>query len=331
MTKVKKITQADKFNSKSKPKIGLALGGGTVRGLAFIGILKVLEEEGIKVDYLAGTSAGAVIAAAYASGNSVPDLERLAHSTKWHNLLDFTKPKKGFIEGKKIEKYLNHIFKGKTFEQLDVPLTIVATEVDYGTKALFCTGSVTKAVRASISLPAIFKPYRIGNKEYMDGSLIDPVPVDILKEMGADVIIAVDLTVDIAESYVGSYKSSNFVEKLKQRFIDHQIKFIHDYVEKTTDSYLIKSLIRGFNLKNAFLTGIGKKLPRIMEIYLQATEVLMNELTKEKLRNPAIDILLIPKFEGVNWVELDKIGHIISAGEYAARKEIGKIKKMLKK
>ncbi|MBI2136436.1 patatin-like phospholipase family protein [Candidatus Woesearchaeota archaeon] len=317
--------------SEKKPKIGLALGGGTVRGLAFIGILKVLEKEGIKLDYLAGTSAGAVIAAAYAAGNSVHDLERIAYSTKWHDLLDFTKPKKGFIEGKKIERYLNHVFKRKTFEQLNIPLTIIATEVDYGTKAVFYTGSVTKAVRASISLPAIFKPYRIGNKEYMDGSLIDPVPVDILKEMGADIIIAVDLTVDIAESYVSSYKTSNFVEKLKERFIEHQIKFIHDYVEATTDSYLVKNLIRRFNLKNAFLTGIGKKLPRIMEIYLQATEILMNELTKEKLRNPVIDIVIAPKFEGVNWVELDKIGHIMEAGEIASRKQVGKIKKMLNK
>ncbi len=320
-----------KSKIKKNLKIGLALGGGTVRGMAFIGILKVLQEEGIKIDYLAGTSAGAVIAAAYAAGNSVHELERIAYSTRWHELLDFTKPKKGFIEGKKIEKYLGNIFKGKTFEQLEVPLTIVATEVDYGTKAVFYSGSVTKAVRASISLPAIFKPYRIANKEYMDGSLIDPVPADILKEMGADIIISVDLTVDISESYVSSYKPSNFVEKLKQKFIEHQIRFIHNYVERTTDSYLVKTLFHRFNLKNAFLTGIGKKLPRIMEIYLQATEILMNELTKEKLRNPAIDVIITPKFEGVNWVELDKIGHIIKAGEDAARKEVGKIKKLLNK
>ena len=315
---------------KIRPKIGLALGGGTVRGLAFIGILKVLEDEGIEIDYLAGTSAGAVIAAAYAAGNSVSELERLAHSTIWHNLLDFTKPKKGFIEGKKIERYLNNIFKKKTFEKLFVSLRIVATEVDYGKKAVFYTGSVTKAVRASISLPAIFNPYRIGSREYMDGSLIDPVPVDILKEMGADIIIAVDLSVDIAESYVGNFKTSNFVDKLKEKFIDHQIKFIREFVESASDSFLVRNFVRKFNLKNLFLEKVGKRLPRIMEIYLQANEILMNELTKEKLRNPIIDVMMKPKFVGVNWVELDKIEHIIKAGEAAARKEVGNIKKMMK-
>jgi predicted acylesterase/phospholipase RssA len=318
-----------KQKSKRRPRVGIALGGGTVRGLAFIGILRVLEEEGIQIDYITGVSAGAVIAAAYASGRSVDEIEKIAHSTKWKELLDFTKPKKGFIRGKKIEKYLRSIFLDNNFEHLKIPLRIVATEVDTGKKAVFYRGDVTSAVRASISLPAIFTPFRYGKCEYMDGSLVDPIPFDELKKMGADVVIAIDLTVDLAESYVGVVKKNNYLQMLKKKFLEHQIKYIHEYVD-STKSFFIQKLMPKFNLRDFVLEKMGQRLPRIMEVYLQSTEVLMNELTIAKLRSPEIDLVIKPQFKGVSWVELDKIDYIIKAGEEAARRDMVQIRKLIK-
>ncbi|MED4401688.1 patatin-like phospholipase family protein [Metabacillus fastidiosus] len=177
-----------------KPKIGLALGSGGARGFAHLGVLKVLYNAGIRVDMIAGSSMGALIGSFYASGLSIDEMYKIAFAFKRKYFLDFTIPKMGFIAGKRVKELIHLFTKGKNIEELDIPLAIVATDLYEGKKVIFKKGLVSDAVRASIAIPGIFVPEKINGKLLVDGGVIDRVPVSVVKDMGADIVIAVDVS-----------------------------------------------------------------------------------------------------------------------------------------
>jgi NTE family protein len=176
------------------PRIGLALGGGAARGFAHIGVIQVLEENGIHVDVVAGTSAGSLVAALYASGKTGAQLGALADSMDESALTDWAFPGRGLIRGEGLAKYVRDNTGGLKIEHMHIPLGIVATDLDSGQPILFQLGDPGTAVRASSAVPAVFQPVRIGTHEYVDGGLVAPVPVRFAKQMGADVVIAVDIS-----------------------------------------------------------------------------------------------------------------------------------------
>ena len=176
------------------PRIGLALGGGAARGFAHIGVIQVLEEAGIKVDLVAGTSAGSLVAALYASGRSGAELARLALAMDESAITDWAFPGRGLIRGEALAKYVREQTGGRLIEQLPLPLGIVATDLDNGAAVLFQRGDVGVAVRASSAVPAVFQPVKIGTREYVDGGLVSPVPVRFARQMGAELVIAVDIS-----------------------------------------------------------------------------------------------------------------------------------------
>ena len=180
--------------TNTKPKIGLALGGGAAKGYAHIGILKVLEKEGIPIDMIAGTSIGSVVGALYASGISISVIEKLAYNIQRDLWIDLVIPRRGFIEGKRVEEMMKLLTKNKSFDELEIPLAITATDLIEGEEYIFNKGNVAKAVRASISIPGIFNPVIEGKKVLVDGGVLNNVPVDVVKQMGADYVIAVDLS-----------------------------------------------------------------------------------------------------------------------------------------
>ena len=175
-------------------RIGLALGGGAARGFAHIGVIQVLEEAGIRVDLVAGTSAGSLVAALYAAGRNGSTLARLALAMDESAITDWAFPGRGLIRGEALARYVREQTGGKLIEQLPLPLGIVATDLDSGEPVLFQRGDVGAAVRASSAVPAIFQPVKIGTREYVDGGLVSPVPVRFARQMGADVVIAVDIS-----------------------------------------------------------------------------------------------------------------------------------------
>ena len=176
------------------PKIGLALGGGAARGFAHIGVIQVLEENGIKPDLIVGTSAGSLVAALYASGRSGPELGVLADAMDESTLTDWSYPGRGLIRGAALAKFVRDHTGGRTIEQMRIPLGIVATDLDRGQPILFEVGDAGTAVRASSAVPAVFQPVSIGGREYVDGGLVAPVPVRFARQMGADLVIAVDIS-----------------------------------------------------------------------------------------------------------------------------------------
>ena len=178
------------------PKLGLALGGGAARGFAHIGVIQVLEENGIKPDMVVGTSAGSVVAAFYASGKTGAQLQWLADSMDESQLTDWTVPfmSRGMLRGEALGRYINTQLNGAKIEDLKMPLGIVATDLQSGDGILFRRGDIATAVRASSAVPSVFEPVRIGNKDYVDGGLVSPVPVRYVRQMGADIVIAVDIS-----------------------------------------------------------------------------------------------------------------------------------------
>jgi len=176
------------------PRLGLALGGGAARGFAHIGVIQVLEENGIKVDLVAGTSAGSLVAALYASGKSGREMQTLSDTMDEGAITDWSFPLRGLIRGEALARFIRDKTGGKNIEQMVVPLGIVATDLSDGSSILFRSGDTGTAVRASSAVPAVFQPVRIGQREFVDGGLVSPVPVRFAKEMGAQFVIAVDIT-----------------------------------------------------------------------------------------------------------------------------------------
>jgi NTE family protein len=176
------------------PRIGLALGGGAARGFAHIGVIQVLEENGIKPDLVVGTSAGSLVAALYASGKGGSELARLAEGMDESTFTDWSFPGRGLIRGEALARFVRDNTGGRTIEQMRLPLGIVATDLGNGQPILFQRGDIGTAVRASSAVPAVFQPVSISGREYVDGGLVAPVPVRFARQMGAELVIAVDIS-----------------------------------------------------------------------------------------------------------------------------------------
>jgi NTE family protein len=174
--------------------LGLALGGGFARGIAHIGVLKVLEEEGIPVDYVAGTSVGAIIGAAYCSGMTAAELSGLARTLRISSFARLTLSRYGFYNNDRMVRFFEHVLKQHTFEDLKIPLAIVATEFRTGEPAVFTEGKLVDPIRASCAYPGMFLPVEIAGKSYIDGMLAYPVPTTPLRQMGADSVLGVYLS-----------------------------------------------------------------------------------------------------------------------------------------
>lgn len=176
------------------PVVALALGSGGERGFAHVGVIKALEANGIKVDIVVGTSAGSVVGALYAGGYKGDELEQLALRLDQAQLDDFELSKRGYIRGELLQDFVNKALHNRSIEQLDKPFVAIATQLGKGNAIAFNRGNTGKAVRASSSIPGVFHPVVIGGEEYVDGDLKKPVPVSVAREMGADIVIAVDIS-----------------------------------------------------------------------------------------------------------------------------------------
>ena len=175
-------------------KIGLALGGGAARGFAHIGVIKVLEAQGITPDIVVGTSAGAVVGALYAAGHSGFELQKLAHKLDESKISDWSVPDRGVLKGEALQKFVNDAVAQRPIEAMKKPLAVVATDLNSGESILFRTGNTGMAVRASATVPGVFRPVSINGREYVDGGLSSLIPARYTRQMGADVVIAIDIS-----------------------------------------------------------------------------------------------------------------------------------------
>lgn len=175
-------------------KIALALGGGAVRGFAHIGVIKTLEAHGIVPEIVVGTSAGSVVGALYAGGYSGFELQKIAFQLEEGSVRDFALPDRGFIKGELLQNYINKAVQNRPIERLNKTFAALATDLQSGEQALFRRGNTGMAVRASSSIPGVFQPVSINGREYVDGGLTSPVPIKAARSLGADIVIAVDIS-----------------------------------------------------------------------------------------------------------------------------------------
>jgi len=184
---------ADLGSRSASVGIGLALGGGFARGIAHVGVLKVLEEENIPIRYIAGTSVGALIGAAYCSGISAADLEQVAARVRFKHIASWTLSRYGFASNQRMIGFLNQLLKVKTFEELRIPLAVTATDFSTGEGVVFHSGPLIDPVRASCAYPGMFLPVKIRGRLLIDGMLSHTVPTRPVRQMGADRVLAVHL------------------------------------------------------------------------------------------------------------------------------------------
>ncbi len=182
--------------TKIPPRIGLALGGGAARGFAHVGVIQVLEEAGLRPNLVAGTSAGSLVAAIYASGKTGAQLQQIAETMEEAAIADWTLPlfSRGMLRGEALAKYVNTQVAGRLIDDMPLPLGIVATDLNSGKDVVFQRGDTGTAVRASSAVPGVFLPVKIAGREYVDGGLVSPVPVRAARKMGAELVIAVDIS-----------------------------------------------------------------------------------------------------------------------------------------
>ena len=186
------------------PLIAFVLGSGAARGFAHVGALKALDDAGIPIDLVVGTSAGSLVGALYAGGIRGAALLDLALAVQRGQLVDLRFPRRGFLDGDRLQAFVNQSLRSRPIEQLELPFVAVATELRTGALTAFNRGDTGMAVRASCSVPAVFHPTPIDGHEYVDGSLVSPVPVRIARALGADIVIAFDVSMQPSEHEVGS-------------------------------------------------------------------------------------------------------------------------------
>jgi NTE family protein len=244
------------MNPKRRNKVGLALSGGAARGFAHIGVLDILQKEGIPIDMIAGTSAGAIIGAVYASCRDSETVKTHALSIDWKkmaSLFDLSFRMSGLLKGRKIEKLLTEYIGGDIdFSELKIPFACVATDIDTGEEIVITTGPVSEALRATISVPGIFSVAKRGDRFLVDGGLTTPVPVDTVRQMGADIVIAVNVNPRVTDRLGRSTK-----KRIKARKEPNIFHIMMQSIYITTDTVARNSLSTADIVIEPVLKGIG--------------------------------------------------------------------------
>jgi len=318
-------------------KIGLALGGGSARGLAHVGVIMALEAYNIPVDIIAGTSIGSVIGSLYASGATVRQLEEVALSIKKSKtlfMIDPVFPHSGLISGDRIEKMLNQFaIKDKTFDDLNIPFAAVATDVESGAEVILNQGKVIDAVRASISIPGIFTPVKYQNYYLVDGGVVDPVPVDVVKMMGGDIIIAVSLAkispynaVLMIDKETGLLKEVENLEDLRiNKEESPKFKDTEDIEEITPLADEEKSRLKR-KIEQLKLKFEG---PNLFEIINQSTDIMGAKITDQSLEGA--DVIIVPfGMKEIDLFDFDEAEMLIKGGIMAGLINIPEIKRVIK-
>lgn len=307
------------------------MSGGSVRGLSYIGFLKILEREKIPIDYVAGTSIGAMIGAFYCSGMRAEDMEALVTGINWKDFMDFTSGYTGLLDGKKIEGFLRKNLRINRFEKLYTPLVVTSVDINSGEEIIFDKGDVARAVRASISIPGVFTPVRIGKHLLVDGGVLDPIPISALKGK-VDRIIAIDLSIPYEQyKYAKAVDGTSETWKsFKNLFVRQEVVNLKTYLKdkRAFPKIFLRLLNPKYFLR--FLQGKPINMPPLFKVVMRANNLSSNELIHLKLEKYKPDLLIKPDIKDARFIEFDKFSYLIGKGEEAALKNIREIKRLAK-
>lgn len=320
---------------KYKPKLALVLGGGGARGLAHIGVLKVLEENNIKADLVVGTSMGAFVGGFYSAGITVKEMEKIALSVDKLTVAKMLAPglsTLGFVDKERIRKYLNQFVGDLNIEQLQIQFASVATDLNTGEEVILDKGLLVEAIMASIAIPALFQPVLHCNRYLIDGGLSNPLPVSAAKKMNAERIIAVNVAPNpdrIKKRINDRKKEDSFsinktVSLLRARLLSEVTRGKKYNFLKREDEEEISEIIQD-NISN----GINVNSPNAMRSLMQSVSIVEKNLITLHLKEAQPDIVISPKVGEFDLLTFYKAKELISRGEEAALDTIESIMKII--
>lgn len=294
---------------QDKPKIGLALGSGSARGWAHIGVIRALAEQGIEPDIITGCSIGALVGAAYVK-DELDKLEDWVRQLEWKevvDLMDISFLGGGFIKGDRLIEFFKKGTEDVNIEDLDIPFGTVTTDLDSGREIWMQNGSLFDAIRASFALPGLFTPVVQDGRWHVDGGLVNPVPVSLCRAMGAEVVIAVNLNGDV----VGKHRRNKNQELAKKRQqksdTEHQLweRFIgrlKHSVESKKETWLKE------------LLGEKDDMPGLFEVLAGSINIMQDRITRSRMAGDPPDLMLTPRLAHIGMLEFDRANEVIAEG-----------------
>ena len=317
---------------KIKGKVGLALGGGAARGWAHIGVIEALLRRGIAVDCVAGTSMGALVGAVYASGR-IRELKGFASNFDWKQMfhfLDVIMPRSGLIDGKKVEEFVSSLIKEELIEDMKIPFMAVATDLATGDEVAIGEGNTIEAIRASISIPGIFTPFEKDGMMLADGGLVNPVPVNVARSMGADFVIAVDvnhyLTANNAAVVNGGVKSNEEGAALSSEsgrargaggiastYVNGESGKMSK-VSRLLDEKLGSIDIPSFEQIKRWIVG-EPQLPNIFDVLTASVAIVEHQISNMRLAANPPEVLIRPRLGDMKFLEFHRADEAIKEGE----------------
>ncbi len=304
-----------------KPRIAIALGSGSARGWAHIGVIQGLKAMGIEPDIVAGSSVGALVGAAYAT-DQIDRLEDWTRKLNWKGILKYLDPSLlggGFIEGEKLSGLVAEYVKDLDFEALPRRLGVVATELETGREIWFREGSVMEAVRASISLPGLFTPMLHEGRWLVDGGLANPVPVSLCRAMGADLVIAVNLNGDLLGRHFRRADREPEDEGTEERGL-----FWERIAEQVKSSLNTRK-----DLIFSRLFGEGKDTPGLYEVLASSINIMQDRITRSRMAGDPPDIILTPRLAHLGLMEFDRASMAIEEGHASVQRMRSALEEMM--
>ncbi len=291
---------------KRRPTVALALGGGAARGWAHIGVINALQERGIQVDMVCGTSVGALVGAAYAAGQ-LARLEEWVRALKWQDVvgfLDLTLSKGGVIQGRRVFEELRRHYGVERIEELQLPFGAVATNLNNGLEVWLREGSVMQAVRASASLPGLFTPVYHNGHWLVDGGLVNPVPVSLCRAMGAELVIAVDL-------FLQRTIPLNDGEEPEQEDDDEESWF--------ASAREITARMWEMGVKQKLLGAVGGE-PSIFEVVSGSIHIMQMRISRSRMAGDPPNLLIAPVVENIGLMDFHRAAEAIEEGARAVKR-----------
>lgn len=305
------------------PRLGLALGSGAARGLAHIGVLKVLDEAGIRPYAIAGTSIGAFIGALYAAGVPVDRMEAAARELDWPKLarlLNPALPTTGLVDGKALAAFIRELLPVHSFEALHLPLAVTATDIETGEALIIRQGDLLAALQAALAFPGIFSPVRFGDRFLVDGGLCNPIPADVTRQLGAERVIGVCTIPDVRkvapEAFVPPTPASRAdLEPRRESFSASGIE------------QLFRRLFGNERVPPPPAAG-ERKMPGILKVCAQSVAIMENQINALRLAEKHHDLIIKPEFHNVTLLEFHRAAEIIASGEQATRAALAEIRRL---
>lgn len=307
-------------------KLGLALGSGAARGLAHIGVLKVLEEADIPIDIITGTSMGAFIGAMYAAGVPVAQMEQVALEIDWLSmakLLAPVMPTSGLSDGKKLVAFMAELLPARDFKDLRLALAVTATDINTGEAIIIKQGDLLEALRASLAFPGIFSPVRFGQRFLVDGGLCNPIPSDAAYSLGAERIIGVCTIPTVAKQTPETFLPTKHEGAIK-------INRWRDFFSTRRIEQAFRSALGQESEGSHDEIPANMKTPNIFRVCAQSVAIMENVINELQLRQYPHNLIIRPHLKGITLLEFHRAKEVIAAGEAATRAALPEIRYLLK-